>query len=209
MKKSISVLAAAMLLSCTFVSCGSKDDDDKKDGIVGKWTATDETIKEQSEKEGAEITEDWVEFTSDGKITASVVADYSDMFCAEDDKILIMGNEFDYEYDGETLVVRGTDFPRLSSPDENSLYGEYDAIGMYGDDLDPEVNMEAVLKFESAGVSYLSILGVGDYTYDEESGEFTTTIDDEEDEYSKIEIDGDKLTMTDKDGDTEVYTRVK
>ena len=211
MKKTALFVTGAMAFACIFTGCGSKDDDDKKDGIVGKWNISDETLKEQSEEQEIELTEGWVEFKSDGKITLSQTADYSDYICAEDDKLLIKGQEFDYEYDGEKLVIRDTDFPRLGSPDEASLYGEYDAAAMFEGYSVPDsvANMEYVLKLDSAGVSYVSILTEGDYTYDDESGEFTTTVDDEDDEYSKIEIDGDKLTMTDKDGDTEVYVRVK
>lgn len=212
MKKSISVLAAAMLLSCTFVSCGSKDSSDDKDTIVGKWIPTEETLKSASEDEEVLVTGGYIEFISDNKMTFHEEIDYSSILCIDGDKLVAGGNSIEYTYDGTTITAGATTFVRADEADEDSVYGEYNT-DYFDQFMDSNSSDEAAvtysLVFESDGKSSLIATVNTTYEYDEENGTITTGLDEEDEGPSKVEIDGDKLTMTDSDGEVEIYTRAK
>ncbi len=208
MKKAISILAAAMMLSCTFVSCGSSKDDDKQEGLVGKWSATDETLR-NSEKEEAEGEDGLkmtaksavVEFTADGKMSIYEEADLSESMYIDDDAFYYQGQKIPYVYDEKSLTVGSGVMERVDKSDGSSPYGKYKV-----DEKENGVVYE--YNFESPGVCKATVSGSGEYTYDEETKTLTTTLDDEEDGPSTVELDGDTLKLTDKEG-TDVYTRVK
>ncbi len=103
MKKSISVLAAAMLLSCTFVSCGSKDDDEKE-SIIGVWSAGEDYAKELSEEWDAPAENITIEFTSDNKMLLNADMDFSEMVTVGEDTVVWNGNSVPFTYDGSVLL---------------------------------------------------------------------------------------------------------
>lgn len=207
MKKAISILAAAMMLSCTFVSCGSSKDDDKQEGLVGKWAATEETMKKTSESDEMNYIAYTVEFMADNKMLLRAEADVSEDLTFGDSTVNWWGKSVPYTYDGTTIDVNGQmKFVRTGSADESSIYGEYksdtfaEAMGL-GD------GCELVFDFESADKTTFIVSAEGTYEYNEETKTLTTTLDDE-DGPSTVELDGDTLKLTDKEG-TDVYTRVK
>ncbi|MBR4626125.1 MAG: hypothetical protein IKO47_00205 [Ruminococcus sp.] len=205
MKKTIAIFAAAMMLSCTFVSCGSSKDDDKSEGIVGKWEPTEETMKDMfdgSEDEGWVINSTIVEFTADNKMIMTAEYDFSSVIQLKDSTITWSGNEIPYTYDGKTIDISGlASFVRTGDADESTVYGEYtsDAFNTGGADYK--------FNFVSADKTTANYSQSGTYEYDEKEGTLTSSLDDG-DAPAKVKIEGNKLTITDDDGDS-VFTRVK
>ena len=147
MKKAISILAAAMMLSCTFVSCGSSKDDDKSEGIVGKWSANEDTLKGIMEDDEGTALSAVVEFRSDNKMTLTVEGDYSDVIQVKDDSINWAGTKMEYTYDGKTININAGAliFERTGDADTSTVYGEYRS-----DTFDSEAG-NYLFRFESAG----------------------------------------------------------
>lgn len=207
MKKTALLLSSVMALTCIFVGCGSKSSDEEEKGLVGKWSATDETLrdmeKEQAEGEdGLKMTAKSavVEFTADGKMSIYEEADISESMYIDDDTIYYNGVRLPYVYDEKSLTVGSGVMERVDKSDGSSPYGKYKV-----DEKENGVVYE--YNFESPGVCIATVTGTGEYTYDEEAKTLTTTLDDE-DGPSTVELDGDTLKLTDEEG-TDVYTRVK
>jgi hypothetical protein len=205
MKKAISVMAAAMMLTCTFVSCGSKDKDE--DTIVGKWELTEESLKQMNEESDAFYLTAAVEIRKDNTIRYYGEADFSEKVSVGENTVNWGGREVPYTYDGKTIDLGGGQimFERIGDADESSVYGEYksDALNDYME-LD-----NIVLNFISSDKTLIIIDQEGTYEYDEKNGTITTSLDDEDEEPSKVELDGDTLKITDDDGEVEIYSRVK
>lgn len=206
MKKTALLLSSVMALTCIFVGCGSKSSDEQE-GLVGKWAATEETMKKSSESDEMNYIAYTVEFMADNKMSLRAEADVSEDLTFGDSTVNWWGKSVPYTYDGTTIDVNGQmKFVRTGSADESSIYGEYksdtfaEAMGL-GD------GCELVFDFESADKTTFIVSAEGTYEYNEETKTLTTTLDDE-DGPSTVELDGDTLKVTDKEG-TETYTRVK
>ena len=208
MKKALSLVSVLVLAAGALVSCGSKDSssekDDKKstkkaeEGIIGTWVPTGETLEEMKEDLGGGMVMEEAEIVFDEKnMTINASVDASELMYLTDDGFNLSGQECDVEYDGEvlTLLIEGEEvasYERIGDPDEDNMYGKY-------------INSE----FVEEGVSYMAISQSNEYTYDKEAGTVTVVDTDGEEEVSKVEFDGDDLTVTDPDGVVQTYTRAE
>lgn len=221
MKKAISLVSVLVLAAGALVSCGSKDSssekDDKKstkkaeEGIIGTWVPTGETLEEMKEDLGGGMVMEEAEIVFDEKnMTINASVDASELMYLTDDGFNLSGQECDVEYDGEvlTLLIEGEEvasYERIGDPDEDNMYGKYINSEMAELMEGPEMYFE----FVEEGVSYMVISQSNEYTYDKEAGTVTVVDTDGEEEVSKVEFDGDDLTVTDPDGVVQTYTRAE
>lgn len=204
MKKTALLLSSVMALTCIFVGCGSKSSDEEEKGLVGKWEISEESLKAEFDGEG-EYTPIGasVEFTEDNKVIMKAEVDYSDSIKLKEETVIWGKDEVPYTYDGKTITVGGMlTFDRIGDADESSSYGDYTSDYFSTD------GKECVIHFESADKTTMEFSQQGTYEYNEDEGTITSSLDEEGEEPSKVEIDGDTLKLTDEDG-TDVYTRVK
>ncbi len=206
MRKTVSLLAAAALLTCTFVSCGGKSSKSgESDSILGKWSVDRGSYRSMglSPEEISYFNSIGMEFRDDGKYIMSIEYNFTGFINLRDDKCMIDGQETEYTYDGKTLSVGKLDFSRIGEPDASSPYGEYTGDYMknyFGEDA------AARIGFPEYGVSYVVVENEIEYTYDPEK---KVLMQNGESSESKVEFDGDRLTINDSDGTQCVLNRVK
>jgi len=205
MRKAVSLLAAALMLSCTFVSCGSKSSKSDDNTILGKWTVDRGSYVSMglSPEEISYFNSIGMEFRDDGKYVMSIEYNFTSFIHLDGDKCMIDGQEVEYTYDGKTLSVGKLDFVRTGEPDESSPFGEYNSDYMknyFGEDT------TARIGFPDNGVSYAVEESEIEYTYDPEKKILKQGDDNSE---STIELDGDRLTINDSDGSQCVLNRIK
>ncbi len=206
MRKTVSLLAAAALLTCTFVSCGGKSSKSgESDSILGKWSVDRGSYRSMglSPEEISYFNSIGMEFRDDGKYIMSIEYNFTGFINLQDDKCMIDGQETEYTYDGKTLSVGKLDFSRIGEPDASSPYGEYTGDYMknyFGEDA------AARIGFPEYGVSYVVVENEIEYTYDPEK---KVLMQNGESSESKVEFDGDRLTINDSDGTQCVLNRVK
>ena len=218
MKKLISTFAVCFAMAASFASCGSKDSsssESKKEGIVGKWNITDESLSEMiGNHEELKATSGTMEFKDNNKMILKGKIDYSELTSLKDDKFFLQGHELEIvDFTGTELSVgKGEKVLLTFTREEKSddMYGTYD-FPMDEDDNEEsddksEINMDTcTITFEKDGKSFMNVSGSTDYIYDEEKKELKSSEDD--DKPSKVEIDGDKMTITDSEGKVETLTR--
>lgn len=221
MKKTLSLISVLVLAAGALVSCGDKesssDKDDKKSekkaeqGLIGTWVPTGETLEAMKEDLGGGMVVDKAEIVFDEKnMTMNASVDASDLMCLTDDGFNLSGMDCDIEYDGEviSILMEGEEvasFERIGDPDKDNIYGKYMNEEMSSGMEGPEMYFE----FIDDGVSYMVISQSQEYTYDEEAGTVTVIDVDGEEEVSKVEFDGDDMTVTDPEGTIETYTRAE
>lgn len=217
MKKAISFISVLVLITGAFVSCGDKEsgssskekDKKSKNGIVGTWVPSEDTLKEMNKGIFGGMTIEKAELAITEKdITMNASVNASEVLCVTDDDFTLYGQSFDKEYDGEVITViadgiKVAEFNRVDDPDKDNVYGKYT-----NEEISATVSGgEIVFDFIESGVSYMVMSDKQTYTYDEKSGKFTTTNADGEEDESTAKVDGDTLTVTDSDGNVETYSR--
>lgn len=206
MRKTASFLAAAALLTCTFVSCGGKSSKSGESGsILGKWAVDRGSYRSMglSPEEISYFNSIGMEFRDDGKYVMSIEYNFTNRIYLQGDKCMIDGQETEYTYDGKMLSVGKLDFSRVGEPDTSSPYGEYTGDylkNFFGEDT------AARIGFPADGASYVVEENEIEYTYDPEKNVLRQGGDNSE---SKVELDGDRLTINDSDGTQCVLNRVK
>ena len=218
MRKIIPTFAVCFAMAASFVSCGSKDSsssESKKKGIEGKWNISDESLSEMiGNHEELKAVSGTMEFKDNNKMILKGKVDYSELASLKDDKFFLQGHELDIvDFTGTELSVgKGENVLLTFTREEKSddMYGTYD-FPMDEDDYEEaddksEIKIESyTITFEKDGKSFMNVSGSSDYIYDEEKKELKSSEDD--DKPSKVEIDGDKMTITDSEGKAETLTR--
>ncbi|MBQ3885659.1 MAG: hypothetical protein II729_06065 [Ruminococcus sp.] len=214
MRKIIPTFAVCFAMAASFASCGSKDssssESKKEKGLLGKWNMSDEMMTEfVGDTEGIKVISGTMEFKDNNKAIIEAKLDYSDVMSLTDEKFLLQDYKLDIvEFTGTELSVGiGSEVSMTFTRDENSddMYGTYNFMSNE-DEEDTELeDMKYTITFEKDGKTYANIVGSKPYIYDEEKHEIKT--DEGDDTPAKIEIDGDKLTITDSQGDPATLTR--
>ena len=203
MKITAAILAALVAVPCAFVSCGSKSSDSSSDSIIGKWVVDrgSYTLMGLSPEEISYFNSISMEFRDDGKYVMTLEYNFTNYISLQGGKCKVGGQETEYTYDGKTLSVGKLDFNRIGDPDPDSPYGEY--TGDFLKNFFGE-NNAARIGFPAEGVSYAVEETEIEYTYDPQEKVLKQGSDSDE---STVELDGDTLKITDKDGAVSILNR--
>ena len=225
--KAIICLVTLMLFSCSFVSCGdsSKSSDDKKASvseqsetksveeskIIGTWEL-DPEYYEGMEFEGVKPTSCQLKLTEDNKAVHLIEMDYSEYMYLTDKKLYIDGHGCKIKsFDRKELVIEdgGEEITFVRTEQAGTKYGEYelpeDWLKEWGED-------KGTIVFEENGKTKIKAYGVGEYEYDNKSGEMNVEWEDDDDDNGPATIeflDEDTILVHGSDGEDRKMFRVK
>lgn len=159
------------------------------------------------------MSEELLEFVitfNESNMTVYMSMDMSYSFCIMGDKVMVVNEECDYEYDGQKLTFMYEDedlftMTRIGTADKDNVYGQYKGENMFS--MSDEEGM--VYDFVEDGVTYCHSTAKPEYTYDEENSKLTIIYPERGEYELEAVLDGDKLTITDEKNETMTFTRQK
>lgn len=215
--KAIICLLTLTLFSCSFVSCGDSGNssDDKKASvseqsktksaeeskIIGTWEF-DPEYYEEIVFEGVKPTLYRLKLTEDNKAVLLLEMDYSEYMYLTDKKLYVDGHGCKIKsFDRKELVIEdgGEEITFVRTEQAGTKYGEYELPEDWLEELGAD---KCTIIFEENENTKLKAYWLGEYEYDNESGELFLDVNLPYDEEEEDDDDNGPPTVEFLDEDT-------